>query len=448
MKNIFKKAAAILFFTSLTAPAFSVELVTDKEIKALKNKTEIFNLSNGIPVIYRNEESSDIVHLAVSFDWALKDQNTGTKTLPNLVTALMTRGSKSYPQKKVFELVEKFSLSLGCAASIDRSSCHFETINEYFDKNIPLLTSSIKEPDFKEDDFKNIVNKSISSKRSEIEDPDNAVNQAVNKIYYEPNHPYVLPPLDAIKELEAYKISDLQKGHKELLNASKMSIAIVTSLPIDKVKTILEREFSGVSKKSYTKKKTNYPKSANTSLSIIERDIPTAYIKVKIPAPSINSNEAATSRLLFEILSEEMAVEIRTKRSLSYAAYAYTGQGQIGLGVFSISTPKPKESLNVLSNILKKIKSEKIDDEIFEEYKRTFSTGYFLSQETHSSMASMLLRSHYYTGGVDYIYELPKKLGEVKSDEVKELANKILKNFKVGILGKKSQVNSKLKNIL
>jgi predicted Zn-dependent peptidase len=418
----------------------ALELVTEKEIKENLEKTKIFKLSNGVPVIYRSEPTSDIIHVSVSFDWALKDQFTGTKTLPNLLTALMTKGSTKYPQQKLYETIEKYSLGLGCSSMIDTSTCSFETVNDYFDQNISTLSSSISNPVFLEKDFKIMKTRMISNKKAEAEDPDQSVNQAVNKIYYEPSHPYVLPPQSAIAELEKHTISDLKKAHKTMINARRIQIAVVSSMPIDKVKKTLEREFGKLKGWHYSKKMVAYPKGSKDNVSYEERDIPTAYIKIKIPTPSIMSQDAATSQILFEILSEEMAVEIRTKRSLSYSAYAYTGQGQIGLGVFSVSTPKPKETLEVLGAILKKMKTEDVDKDIFEEYKRVFSTGYFLRQETHSSLASTLLRSYYYTKDVKYVFEMPKRLSEVTPKQVKDLANKILSNYKLGMLGKAEQI--------
>ena len=133
--------------------ANAIELVTDKEIKENIDRTKIVKLSNGIPVIYRYEPSSDIVQTTVSFDWALKDQRTGTKTLPNTLTALMTKGSKKYPQQKLYETIEKYSLSLGCSAAIDTSTCSFGTVNDYYDQNISILSSSIQSPVFLDKDF-------------------------------------------------------------------------------------------------------------------------------------------------------------------------------------------------------------------------------------------------------------------------------------------------------
>ena len=99
-----------------------------------------------------------------------------------------------------------------------------------------------------------MIKRMISNKKAEVEDPDQSVNQEVNKIYYESSHPYVLPPQMAIKELESYKIKDLQKAHATMINTRRMSIAVVTSMPIDKVKKTLEKEFGSMKGWHYNKK--------------------------------------------------------------------------------------------------------------------------------------------------------------------------------------------------
>ena len=114
-------------------------------------------------------------------------------------------------------------------------------------------------------------------------------------------------------------------------------------------------------------------------------------------------------------------------------------QGQIGLGVFLYRLQAKGPSV---PNILKKIKTEKMNKDIFEEYKRVFSTGYFLRQETHGSLAATLLRSYYYTNDIKYAFEMPKRLGEVTPEQVMALANKILVNYKVGMLGKAEQLKN------
>lgn len=435
-----KKVLKVAVMLALTNVAMAVQLVSDEEIEKSKKNTKIFKLSNGIPVIYRSEKSSDIINVNVSFDWGLKDQKSGTKTLPDVVTSLLVRGSKTYPQKKLFEIMGQYSLNMSCSSGIDTSHCSFQTINDYFDKNIDVFSSAIKEPIFLENDLENTLERLTSSKKSELEDPNTAVNQVVNEIYYNPNHPYLLPTSLALKELSSYKIADVVRGHKQLLNARRMTITVVTSLAEANIKKILDSTFGSIQGSDYTPNITNYPKKSPKKLKISEMDIPTSYIIAKFPAPNSTSPDATTAKLLFSILSEEMNLEIRTKRSLSYAAYAYTGQGQIGLGVFAISTPKPKEALKVLTKIIKKYRNEQIDPTIFEEHKRVFSTGYFLSQETHGSLSSLLQNSYYYNKDTAAAYDLPKRLSEVTAKDVLNLSKRIFKDFRVGVVGRSDQI--------
>lgn len=444
--NLF--VAAIFALTAPLALSKTVELVTSADIAKHKSQTTLFKLSNSSTVIHKLEPSSDIINVSIAFDWALKDQKKGSKSLPSLLMAMMARGTKTYSQAQLFALQEKYGLSLGCSAGIDLSTCQFETINDYFEETIGIFASAVKEPHFAEDDFKVIRDRQVSAKESSLEDPSSTVNEAVNEIYYTEAHPYYFPAADAIKELKSAKTKDLYRAYRSVLNAQRMTFVVVSSMSVDAVKKQLEKHFSSVKGWYYKSQKTAYPKSADKNLSLVEREIPTSYVRIKIPAPSYDSKEAATSRLLFEILSEEMSNEIRTKRSLSYSAFAYTGQGQIGLGVFGISTSKPKESLKVLSDIITTIRSKEIEGELFEEYKRVFATSYFLGLETHDSLASGLLRSYYYRGDPTFVFEVPKQFNSVTPKDVQNLAKKILGKFKIGVIGAKDQIKEDLSGIL
>ena len=94
----------------------------------------------------------------------------------------MAKGSKQYPQEKLYEIIEKYSLGIGCTSSIDTSTCFMETVNDYFDTNISTLSSSITDPVFLSKDFETMKSRMISNKKAETEDPDQSVNEAVNKI--------------------------------------------------------------------------------------------------------------------------------------------------------------------------------------------------------------------------------------------------------------------------
>jgi len=137
---------------------------------------------------------------------------------------------------------------------------------------------------------------------------------------------------------------------------------------------------------------------------------------------------------MFEILSEELREEIRTKRSLSYSVYAFGIQYSMGIGVVGASTSKPKETLEAIELVVERFKKKTYTAEEIEEYKRIFATSYYLTQETHSSLASAITTSDFYYGNTDRLYEMPLELEKVSAKKINELANKYLRNFRVGII--------------
>jgi predicted Zn-dependent peptidase len=167
--------------------------------------------------------------------------------------------------------------------------------------------------------------------------------------------------------------------------------------------------------------------------------LPTAYIRIKVNAPSITDQDAVAARLMFEILSEELGDEIRTKRSLSYAVHAFLIEYHVGVGVLNASTSKPKETLVAINDVLQKMKSKDWTNEELAEYKTGFATSFYLTQETHASLASALGSALYFYGDANEHYELPRQLEKVTPADIKRLANRWLSDLRVGIIFGRSE---------
>jgi predicted Zn-dependent peptidase len=180
-----------------------------------------------------------------------------------------------------------------------------------------------------------------------------------------------------------------------------------------------------------------------------DRELPTAYIRIKLNAPSVTDKDAVATRFLYEILSEELGEEIRTKRSLSYAVHSYVLQYSMGLGVISASTSKPKETLEAIHDVLAKMKSKTFTPEELEEYKHGFATSYYLTQETHASLTAALSSALQFYGGTDELYEMPRRLGEVTPADIKRLAGELLVDLRVGVIfGRKDFQDSWAKDLI
>ncbi len=416
-------------------------LVSEETISRQKEATSVQYLSNGIPVILRNEPSSKIALISVQFDYGLKDAKPGKKSIPELLLPVMSRATKSISKEEMNRIQEKYALDIGCVSNIDVSSCAMETVDMYWDNTLSVLGSIVREPLLDPTDIKLIADRSIAQAKKLQSDPEDYVNEIANRVYYESSHPYTNPVSDQIKEIPAIGPLELSKAHKELLDASRITLVVVSHLDSKKILKDLEAQFGTIAASpGYTRAAVGYPLNQELGkLAFENRDIPTSYMRIKFPTPSAIDKDAVAAKLLFDILAEEMHTEIRTKRGLSYAAHALTSQISIGHGALVVSTPKPREVVPVILAIIKKIQTQAIPQLQVDEYKKGFATAFFSRGETHSSVAAALSNSFYYFNSTNPAYDFPKILDNVKSKDIMRLAKLYLKDMKVGIIGPQSQ---------
>jgi predicted Zn-dependent peptidase len=412
-------------------------LVSDATIKQQKQLTKTVTLKNGIPLTIRQVPNSDIVSIIVSYGQGLSDLPQGLKSLNDWYWPTASMAAEGYPKEKVFELVEKYSLKMGCSGGIEVSSCGMGTLNEHWDKALPLLAAIVKAPTLTLEDSNLTKDRLIAHYKNVPSDPGDYINEVINGVFYPKGHPYRLNSDEALSELKGLSRRDLIAYHQKQIQSGNYSIVVVGSLPADRIIKDMNAAFGGIKSSGRKSLPRTIPVptfSIDKAYVFEARDIPTAYIRAKLVAPSIRDKDAVAIRFLYEILSEELGEEVRTKRSLSYSVYSFVIQYDLGIGVIGASTSKPRETLAAITDVIKKLKTKTYSPEELEEYKHVFATSYFLTQETHGSLASALATAMHFYGSTDRLYDLPRLLDKVTPEDIKRLANENLVDMRLGVI--------------
>jgi predicted Zn-dependent peptidase len=84
--------------------------------------------------------------------------------------------------------------------------------------------------------------------------------------------------------------------------------------------------------------------------------------------------------------------------------------------------------------VIDRFKTKTFSEPELSEHKNVFATSYFLTQETHSSLASALSNALYYHGKAIHYYDFAKEIENVTSQDIHRLANAILVNPRVGVI--------------
>jgi predicted Zn-dependent peptidase len=68
------------------------------------------------------------------------------------------------------------------------------------------------------------------------------------------------------------------------------------------------------------------------------------------------------------------------------------------------------------------------------EYRNTFTTSYYLTMETHDSLAGALSTSQAYFNDATRLYEIPAKLSAVTPADIQRVAKSVLTNIRGGVV--------------
>jgi len=422
------------FYLFIAASLLSSNLFADSVKKQIQ-LTHTSKLKNRIPVVVRNVDSSDILVIDVSFKTGIRDLAAGKKALNNIGFKALPFGSKNFPKQKLDQLLEKESIAVECEGGIEISHCMITALSEQLDLAVHLISDIIIHPEFDPSSMENLRARLVSEQMAVLQNPDRHVNEIVNQIYYPKNHPYRLDFSDAAEELKKIPISEIKSFHSGVLDAGLMQIVAISNLKPNLIANALGKYFSGIKVKNRKSVAVADPKySASENFKLVNRDIPTAYLRAKFPVPGQRHKDAVATRLTFDILSEDLMEEIRTKRSLSYSVFATPIQHTVGIGVIAASTPKPKETLEAIEFVLRKIMTQNLTKEQLNEYKTGLITTYYQTLESHQTLANALGSSLIYFGNALELYKLPAKVEAVTSADVKRIANQYLKEMRLGVL--------------
>lgn len=411
-------------------------LISEEIIARQLRATHTFKLANGIEVWYRQIESSPILQVQLSFDRGYSYYpKVAEKSAFKMMMAQMASSAKGYSRDEVFAMSQKYSSGISCSAGLETSSCVLGSVNEFYRPFVGLFRAVLSSPTFDRKSLRLAKQQSESSLKQSVQNHGAYINDLVNQIFYPKGHPYQLSFGQELSALKGISRNGLLKMHKKLMVEAKKQVTVVGSLPMAQMKATLTQMFGGLKQVANPLAMVPSPRYDQAKTTIFEhRDIPTAYLRVKFNAPGVKSPERAAFGFMVKILDEELAEEVRTKRGLSYSVYGYYLPYSTGLGLISASTSKPAETLVAINDVVDKLKTTLISREKLEEFKTVYSTNYFLTLETHSSLASSLASHRHYEDDAEAFYRRVAKISTVTPEQIRDLARRYLRNGRLAVL--------------
>ncbi|HLY70594.1 MAG TPA: pitrilysin family protein, partial [Puia sp.] len=297
---------------------------------------------------------------------------------PMALTLAIQGGTKSMDKNQFSSVADKLGTNFSANASKDYSAVTMTCLKENWNQSWDMFTAALLNPAMDAQEFEVVKQQMIAGAKQQDGNPDSYLRKIATQQVFK-GTVYELIQNGTPETLEKLNLEDVKNYYSNLLGKKKSYLVIVGDVEekdlLDKVKSTLANLPDG--------KLPPKPVIAGVSkpdVNINDRNIATNYIFGTANGPKYFSPDGPLFEFAMRILYDRYFVELRTKRSLSYAPAAFYNKSLINSPVANlyISTIDPKQSLQVMTDIINDIKKNGFTAKEVEDKKKEYLTTYYL----------------------------------------------------------------------
>jgi len=429
---------AFLAFTSVNF-AQQMGRASIAEQAALVTEFEV----NGLKVLIKRRQNSPTVSAGLFIRGGARNITDKNSGIENLMLSAATEGSKKFPREALRRELSRTGSSISSGTSNDYSVLSFASTRQNFDRSWEVFTDIALNPAFTTENLTLARERILTGLREEETDNDNFLQILQDRVVYA-NHPYSNNVRGTISTINNLSSEDLRAYHQKTMQTSKLLLVLVGDLDAKDVQKRVAATFGNLPRGDY--KETPYPALdfSKASLDVTTRNLPTNYVQGIFNAPSLNSPDYYAMRVAVTFLQSRVHEEVRLKRQLSYAPNAELESRAANTGNIYVTAVDANQAVSVMLNEINNLKTRLIEEEEISGISGHFLTLYYIDQQTNGAQAGELAKYELIGGGWRNAFQFLDKIREVKPKDVREAADKYMKNIRFVVIGNPAAINKEI----
>ncbi|MEI7669138.1 MAG: pitrilysin family protein [Pseudomonadota bacterium] len=423
--------ASIMIFMSVAANA--ANLVT--EIKSGGNQAWLME-----------DHSQPIITVKIQFENSGSAYDSANLNgVSYFTTQMLTEGAGELNALAFTQELEQHAIRLGADSDQDDVAISLQTLTEYKDKAVELLSDAINKPRFDKDAIERKRAEIITSLK-QLEQNPNYIAAKEWKTLAFPNHRYKNLLYGTLDSATKIKRDDLVKFHKNLVCQQK-NISIVGDIKKEDAEKLLSKLFT-------EKYICPYPESLHASIQdtkipygdkepvVIKKSIPQTVIQAGFPALKRDDKNYYAMVVMNHLLgggtlTSRLIKEIRDKRGLAY--YAGSAVNELDHSAFisinfATRSGAAYQAVQVFLDELQNINQKGFSKSEVEEAKSYLTGSFPLNIDSQASIANYLIEMQKQNLGIDYLEKRNSLINEVTLDMVNNLAKSLISSSNLPLI--------------
>lgn len=420
------------------------ETITSKSKNSHYNMSEESIISehilpNGIKILHKHRPGA-IAHMSLMVNTGMRDESANENGLAHFIEHMLFKGTKKRKAYHVLSCLENVGGELNAYTTKEETCIHASFLREHYNKAIELIADiafNSVYPANEVDKEKEVIIDEINSYRDNP--AEEIFDEFENKLYK--GHEMGRNILGTTDLVNSYTRNDLLYFIKNNYSTDKMVIATIGDIPFNKFKSKVEAYFGDYQQTS-TKYNRNKFERLPSFTKIEERNNHLSHCIIGGLAYHFDSHLKMPMVLLNNILggpgmNSRLNLNIREKYGFAYTiesqynAYSDTGNFSIYMGVDPNSLDK---AVDLVFKELNKLKNNRLGTIQLSNAKNQLVGQLALSSESGLGELLSMTRAAYSQEGIEPLSEIVRKIRNIQSDDILNIANEIFDNNNINLM--------------
>jgi predicted Zn-dependent peptidase len=390
--------------------------------------------------LIHQETSSPVSHFGVIINAGSRDEEADEQGIAHFIEHVIFKGTKTRKSFHILNRIEDVGGELNAYTTKEETAVYATFLSEYYPRSMELISDILVNSTFPAKELEREKEVIIEEINSYKDSPSELIFDEFEEILYD-GHPIARNILGTPEILKTFNKSSILKFMDENYQTDQMVLSSVGKLPMSKFIKLAEKYFGHIPEKVKTKKRLS-EYSYRPEKRIVQKDTFQAHCIIGNIAPDLFSPRRMQLVLLNNILggqsmNSRLNMVLRERNGMAYnVESAYTGY--FDTGEFSVYFGTDKENLDQALGLVNKefrlMKEKPMGIIQLSRAKKQLIGQLAIASETHEDLMLSIGKSYLFFNKVDSLETIFRKIEEITSSEIQEIANELFDESKNSIL--------------
>lgn len=396
-------------------------------------------LPNGIKILHKYR-AGVVAHLSLMVNTGMRDEAANENGLAHFIEHMLFKGTKKRRAYHVLSCLENVGGELNAYTTKEETCIHASFLKDYYNKAIELISDVAFNSLYPENELEKEKEVILDEINSYLDSPAEEIYDDFENNLYK-GHEMGRNILGTRELVEGFSRNDLCNFLKNNYSTDRIVIATIGDIPFEKFKNKIIAHFG-----DYKRYNTEYHRNRFIQLPtfnvVQERNSHLSHCMIGGLAYPVENEKKMHMVLLNNILggpgmNSRLNLNIREKYGFAYTiesqynAYSDTGNFSIYMGVDPHSLDK---AVDLVFKELAKLKNIKLGTVQLSNAKNQLVGQLALSGESGLGELLAMTRDAFYKDEIEPLSETIRKIRNLKSEDILDVANEIFDNENLNIL--------------